>query len=69
VTASLLIKTNEFMDKERKFVVLLVQERKYIMQCQLHKQRCIFLADRDHLWVCAAKDDMLLILNIIMTLT
>jgi len=63
----LLIKTNDFMGKERKLVVFLVQERKCIMQCQLRKQRCILLAERDHLWVCAVKDGMLLILNIIMT--
>ena len=57
------------MDKERKFVVFLVQERKDIMQCQLFKQARILLTERNHMWVCAVKDDMLLILDIITTLT
>eukprot|EP00983_Pelagomonas_calceolata_P013648 437699-Pelagomonas_calceolata.AAC.1 len=52
------------MKEKRKFVVVLVQESRHIMRSCLWEQGSIFPAERDHLEMCAMKEDVLFILDI-----
>jgi hypothetical protein len=57
------------MKEKRKFIIVLIQKSRHIMRTCLRKQGSIFPTERDHLGMCAKKEDMLFILNIIICLT
>ena len=65
MTADLLIENNKFMKEQVKFVVVLMQESRHILQPRLRKKRCIFPAEKFYARVGTIENGMLFILEAI----